>query len=193
MEDRTRVDHELVTRVLAGDSGAFDALVRAYQRLVAGVAWRYGVPAGDVEDAVSEVFVKVYTNLHMYRPDHPFATWLYRLAVNHVLDRGRRRGRRERGRTEMPEQVVDRSPGVEQRIEVDERAGLVRAALAEVPERYREAIFLVYVEGMKVEEASAALGVPSGTLKTRLMRGREALRRILVRRHPEHFGGDHAL
>jgi RNA polymerase sigma-70 factor (ECF subfamily) len=64
----------------------------------------------------------------------------------------------------------------------------VRRALAEIEPRYREAIFLVHVEGRKVEEAARILEIPEGTIKTRLMRGREALRKILVRRHPEHFG-----
>ena len=67
------------------------------------------------------------------------------------------------------------------------------AALEEIDSRYRESIFLVYVEGLKVEEAARMLSVPAGTVNTRLMRGRAALRRILARRHPEHFGGSDAL
>ena len=66
---------------------------------------------------------------------------------------------------------------------------LVRSALDELKPRYRKVLFLVYVEGMKVDEAARVLQLPQGTIKTRLMRGREALRRVLVRRHPEYFGG----
>ena len=88
----------------------------------------------------------------------------------------------------MPAQVEDPAPGAGVALEADERAELVRRALAEIEPRYREAIFLVHVEGRKVEEAARILEVPEGTIKTRLMRGREALRKILVRRHPEHFG-----
>jgi RNA polymerase sigma-70 factor (ECF subfamily) len=65
----------------------------------------------------------------------------------------------------------------------------VRESLARVDSRYRDALFLVYVEGLRVEQAAAVLQIPEGTMKTRLMRGREALRRLLQRRHPEHFGG----
>ena len=64
---------------------------------------------------------------------------------------------------------------------------LVREALRHVDERYREVMHLVYVEGLKVDETARILGTPEGTVKTRLMRGREALRKFLVRRHPEHF------
>ena len=74
-------------------------------------------------------------------------------------------------------------------MEAKERAELLRGALREIDPRYRQVIFLVYVEGMRVDDAARSLGLPEGTVKTRLMRGREAIRRILERRHPEHFGG----
>jgi RNA polymerase sigma-70 factor (ECF subfamily) len=95
--------------------------------------------------------------------------------------------KKERGRTEMPEQLEDHSPGADDAMEVDERQSLVRDALRFVDQRYREVLHLVYVEGLKVDETARLLGTPEGTVKTRLMRGREALRKILVRRNPEHF------
>ncbi len=188
MDDRPAEDLRLVESVLRGDTEAFSALISRHQSLVAGVAWRYGVRREDIEDVVSEVMIKAYRNLHRYRPDHPFSTWLYRLAANLVLDRARR-ARKERGRTEMPAQVEDTAPGPREGMESRERVALLRAALSHIDPRYREALFLVYVEGMKVDEAARVLDLPQGTVKTRLMRGREALRKILVRRHPEHFGG----
>lgn len=187
MGDREIPDDRLVESILHGNREVFGQLVTRYQNLVAGVAWRYGVRRDDVEDVVSEVFLKVYRNLHQYRPEHQFSTWLYRLAANHVLDRARR-ARKERGRTEMPVHVADPSPSIGEGMEGRERARLLRAALQEIDPRYREVIFLVYVEGNKVDEAARTLGIPQGTAKTRLMRGREALRKVLVRRHPEHFG-----
>jgi len=63
----------------------------------------------------------------------------------------------------------------------------VRGALNELRPKYREVLFLVYVEGFRVEETARTLGLPSGTIKSRLLRGREALRKVLVRRHPELF------
>jgi len=173
--------------VLDGDQEAYGELVARYQKLVAGVAWRYGVPQGEIEDVISEVFIKAYRNLHRYRPEHPFSTWLYRLAANHVVDHGRR-ARKERGRTEMPEQLVDPAAGQGEQALGRERARVLREALEEVPDHYRETLFLVYIEGMKIEEASRTSGLPPGTIKTRLMRGRQALRRILTRRYPELFG-----
>ena len=192
MEDRSSTDRALVERAVAGDTRAFEDLVKAYQRMVAGVAWRYGIRQADLEDVVSEVFVKLYRNLHRFRPEHPFSTWLYRLSANHAVDHIRRR-RKERGRTEMPAQIADPAAGASAGLESDERARLLREALVDLSTPYREAIELVYVEGLRVDDAAQRLGVPSGTVKTRLMRGREALRRVLARRHPEHFGDADAM
>jgi len=192
VEDQAAQDRILVRAVLGGDAGAFAELVARYQKLVASVAWRYGVRREEIEDVVSEIFFKVYSNLGRFRPEHPFSTWLYRLAANHVVDHGRRK-KREAHRAEMPEQVVDTAPGPRENAEDHERAGLVRGALREVAPRYREVLFLVYIEGMSVADVAGALGLPQGTVKSRLKRGRDALRRILVRRNPEQFGGIHAL
>lgn len=192
MEDRPAEDVRLVEAVLRGDQASFRDLVVRYQSLVAGVAWRFGTRREEVEDVVSEVFLKVYKNLPLYRPEHPFSTWLYRLAANHVVDRARR-ARKERGRVEMPEELADTTPLSSDRIDTDERASILRTALREIDPRYREVIFLVYVEDRKVEETARMLGLPEGTVKTRLMRGREALKKILSHRHPEHFGGRRAL
>jgi RNA polymerase sigma-70 factor, ECF subfamily len=185
-DDRAALDLEIVREVLAGKTERFRELVDRYQNLIAGVAWRSGCRREDVEDVVSEVLLKVYRNLHQYRPDHAFSTWLYKLTANHVVDRSRRM-KKERGRTEMPEQVEDHAPGADDTMETDERLGLVRDALRFVDDRYREVLHLVYVEGLKVEDTARILGTPEGTVKTRLMRGREALRKILVKRNPEHF------
>jgi RNA polymerase sigma-70 factor (ECF subfamily) len=185
-DDRAAVDLEIVREVLNGRTERFRELVTRYQNMVAGIAWRSGCRHEDVEDVVSEVLLKVYRNLHQYRPDHAFSTWLYKLTANHVVDRSRRM-KKERGRTEMPEQLEDATPGAEATMEAGERQEIVREALRFVDDRYREVLHLVYVEGLKVDETARILGTPEGTVKTRLMRGREALKKILMRRHPEHF------
>ena len=186
--ERAAEDLRIVREVLDGRQERFRDVVTRYQNLVAGIAWRSGCRRDDVEDVVSEVFLKVYRNLNQYRPDHPFSTWLYKLTANHMIDRSRRM-KKERGRTEMPEQIKDLRPGAEDDLELHERNALVREALGEVDDRYREVMHLVYVEGLKVDETARVLGVPEGTVKTRLMRGREALKKVLLRQHPEHFKG----
>ena len=73
-DDRAALDLRVVREVLDGRSERFAELVTRYQSLVAGIAWRSGCRREDVEDVVSEVFLKVYRNLHQYRPDHAFST-----------------------------------------------------------------------------------------------------------------------
>lgn len=187
MESRTTEDIHLVQAVLQGRHEEYRELVQRYQKLVAGVAWRMGIPQAEIEDVVSEVFIKVFQNLHRYQPDRPFGAWLHRLAANHAIDHRRRERPDQRG-AELPKQLTDPAAGPEAGIERRERAGLVRAALLELAPRYREALCLVHVEGMTVEEASRLLGIPEGTLKTRLMRGRELLKSLLTRRHGGVFG-----
>lgn len=179
-------DHELVLEALGGDPEAYGDLVSRYQGMVASVAWRNGVPRDDVEDVVADVFVKVYQKLALFDPRHAFSTWLYRVAFNEVVDFGRRR-RRERSRSELPAELPDKAPSSGARLEAKEQRTLLREALGELDIRYREALHLVHVEGRKVDEAAELLGVPSGTMKTRLMRGRRQLRELLERRHPEYF------
>jgi RNA polymerase sigma-70 factor (ECF subfamily) len=185
-------DQAAVEAARSGNQEAFGELVRRYQGMVAGVAWRYGARREEIEDIVSEVFIKMYGSLDRFRPTHRFSSWLYRLAANHVIDH-HRRNRKERGRVEMPEQIAAPERPATAGMESDERSRLLRAALDELPVKYREALLLVYLEGMKVDEAARVLALPSGTVKTRLMRGRSALGKILARRNPEIFGGADAL
>lgn len=187
MQDRTAQDQVSVRAVLDGDREAFAQLVGNYQRMVAGVAWRYGASADEIEDLVSEVFIKTYSQLGRYRPEHAFSTWLYRLAANHVVDHGRRK-RKERDRSEMPADFVDPAARLEDDYARKQKVERLRSAMEELAAHYREVLFLVYVEGLKVDEVARELGLPTGTVKTRLMRGREALRRTIETRHPGYFG-----
>jgi RNA polymerase sigma-70 factor (ECF subfamily) len=88
----------------------------------------------------------------------------------------------------MPTDVVDTTESPERGYAKRQKVEHLRTAMEELAPHYREALFLVYVEGMKVDEAARELGLPSGTVKTRLMRGREALRKAIERRHPAYFG-----
>ncbi len=182
MDDRAVRDQRVVESVLRGDGNAYAELVTRYQKLVASVAWRYGVQREEIEDVVSEVFFKAYSNLGRYRPEHPFSTWLYRLAANHVVDHGRRTRRRGQN-VELDERLDDGAPGPGEQAVTRERASIVRQALAELKPRYREVMFLVYVEVFRVEQTPRTLVLPQGTIKSRLLRGRQAMRKILARRH----------
>ena len=171
---------------------AFVDLVYEHQGILRRICCIYASSPEDREDLYQEILMQSWRSFASFNGRSKFSTWLYRLSANHAVDHIRRR-RKERGRTEMPAQVADPAVGAGASLESDERARLLRDALVDLSVPYREAIELVYVEGLRVDDAAARLGIPSGTVKTRLMRGREALRRILARRHPEHFGDTDAL
>ena len=166
LDERAARDQRLVQSVLGGETEAYSELVSRYQKLVASVAWRYGVGQQEIEDIVSEVFIKAYRNLHQYRPEHPFSTWLYRLAANHVLDHGRR-ARKERGRTEMPQQMADTSPGPREELQTRERATLVREALEQAAPVLLQPVHAVKIIAPSV--FTGALGAVVSSLKGQVL------------------------
>jgi RNA polymerase sigma-70 factor (ECF subfamily) len=178
-----------IEAVLGGDPEPYAEIVNGYQRLVASVAWKMNVAPDTIEDVVSEVFLKAYRNLHRYDPSYAFSTWLYRLTTNHILDQIRRRKRRPETNLEALPEPADGGEGADTRLAVRERADLVRQAVSDLPDIYRQVMTLHHLESIPVAEVARILDVPEGTVKVRLMRGRDRLRKALEESAPEHFGG----
>ncbi len=147
-------------------------------------------------DATQEAFVRAYNSIHSFRRDASFATWLYRIAMNVCLDRLRRRGREaatlhlisetsdENSLRDIPDETND--PPIE--AIKTQRQALVQQALAELTSEHRAVIVLYDLQGLSYEEIATALGVPIGTVKSRLNRARLALRTRLEP-HLELFEG----
>ena len=153
-----------------------------------GLAYRFAGRVDEAEDLTQEVFVKVYERLGRYQADQgSFATWLMTVARNHAIDHYRRR-REERLHTidaaEDLERFASREERQDRSYEREERAQLVRRAVRSLPRELREALVLCDLQGLAYEEIAASLGVPLGTVKSRINRGRlELARRLLGRRH----------
>ena len=180
-------EQALIRQVLDGDPEPFATIVRQYQNLVASVAYRMGVRSG-VEDVVSEVFMKVYTRLHQYDGRHALSSWIYRIATNHVLDDIRKRRRQGTVALDDVAEPPDPRVNVAGETELTERDRLVREAVRELPDDYQRVLALKHFEELSVEDIAEVLDIPEGTVKIRLMRGRQRLRKILETRHPEYFG-----
>jgi RNA polymerase sigma-70 factor (ECF subfamily) len=184
-----RSDHEpeasLITRILAGETDLYEEIVRRYQRLVASVIYKMGIPADDLEDLVSEVFIKAYRNLARYRPENAFSTWIYRIATNRALDEIRSRRHRSRFGP-LDERLPAPGPGTGDAVGIEDRSSAVARALEQLPSEYRAPLVLLHMEERTVSEISELLGIPEGTVKTRLARGRAKLRRIITRQFPEY-------
>jgi RNA polymerase sigma-70 factor (ECF subfamily) len=182
----TRNEWRLVQEVLAGEVDRFEEIVRTYQNRIAGLAFRMGVRSEDVEDIVVEVMTKTFKNLHLYRPEYAFSTWLYRVAINHIRDHHRRR-RRDAGLEPITDRMAAPGRGALQEVTDKQRRLEIRAALERLEDRYRVPLVLMHLEEKSLEEIGDILNLPIGTVKSRLARGRDKLRRIMVREFP-HLG-----
>jgi len=169
----TSPDDADLASALAGDQRALDRLLREnYERLFA-VCRRMTGNDSDAADACQEALISIVRNLHKFDQRSRFATWSYRIAVNASLDEMRRRRRRP-----QPSDVAvfdsPRRAGPDPAAEVADRLTLDRA-LADLSPEFRSAVVLRDVAGLDYAEIASVLGIPPGTVRSRIARGRAAL------------------
>jgi RNA polymerase sigma-70 factor (ECF subfamily) len=178
----TSEDSQCLDRSLAGDSAAFGELVRKYQdRLFNTMVHVCGSPE-EARDVVQEAFVQAFVKLDSFHRESAFYTWLYRIAFNTAVSRRRRKRPMlsvEQQREATGVEPLDAHEGPAGRLEQQERVGQVQKALAELTEEHREVLVLKEIEGHRYEEIADLLGVPVGTVRSRLFRARMQLRDIL--------------
>ena len=179
-------DLELVRLAQANDVRAFEALVVKYQRRVARHVARYLKSAADVEDAVQETFIRAYRGLAAFRGDSAFYSWLYRIAANVAIRHLERQPQHILLGDEAPEERVDAfEPGVsdseqpERTLIAAQIADTVQRALAKLQPDLAEALLLYEVESKPYAEIATMLGIPIGTVRTRIFRAREFIARRL--------------
>ncbi len=171
-EDCDAADAE---RVLAGDAAAFAGIVRRWQGRLVSLAWRFCRDRARAEDMAQEAFVRAFRSLASFRGESAFSTWLTAVALNVYRSRLRAEGPPLLGLD--PARLLTTPARALVEMEEAERGEAVRRAVLALPRRYREAIVLYYFEEQDLREAARVLGIPQGTLKARLHRGRELLRR----------------
>jgi RNA polymerase sigma-70 factor (ECF subfamily) len=164
---------------MRGDRDALERLVRRYLRRVHAVTASFLAERADVEDAVQETFLKALDGLSGYRPDRPFAPWLYQIARN--VARGRLE-RYARWRTEpLPSGGPEESaPGPEVALERADIRRLVDRAIADLPEQRRTAFRLHDVEGYETAEIARLMDLSEGTIRSHVHHARRALRAALA-------------
>ena len=164
---------------------SWDELVRQHADRVYRLAYRLSGNQHDAEDLTQETFIRVFRSVQNYQPG-TFEGWLHRITTNLFLDMVRRRARI---RMEALPEDYDRVPADEpnpEQIYHDSRLGPdLQAALDSLPPEFRAAVVLCDIEGLSYEEIGATLGVKLGTVRSRIHRGRQALRDYLAA-HPEH-------
>ncbi|MEM7410625.1 MAG: sigma-70 family RNA polymerase sigma factor [Myxococcota bacterium] len=179
-------DAELVARWQAGESLAFDQLVRRHEKSVFRLLFRMLGNREEAEDAAQEAFLSLHRHGHRFRREARFSTFLYRVAANAALNRRRSLGRaRARERELALRQATGAHLPVAPRDPEDAAHGSeiqqrVQEALLELPEELRVAVVLYDIEGQSYKVIAEILGVPEGTVKSRIHRARHGLREILA-------------
>jgi RNA polymerase sigma-70 factor (ECF subfamily) len=183
-------DRDLAARSRWGSEEAFAEIVRRYAASLVTLARRVVRDPDEAEDVAQEALVKAYEALDRYDPAYPLRVWLFRIAYNTAIDHVRRRrggtvsldAPRRAGGEEIEWELADaESPDPHERLARRDRRDVLDRAMAQLPPALRAAIVLRHVEELSYEEIAAALGIPLGTVKIRIHRGREALAKILRR------------
>ena len=169
-------EKELLGRCLAGDNSAFGGLVDAYQDRLYSFALRLLKDPAAAEEAAQEAFVKAFRAIASYNPAQPFAPWLFRIAHNACMDALRAGGRTVSMDHEDFPDLPDGEKGVDEAVGESIDAARIEALLASLPTIYSEALLLQYREDMGPADIARVMGVPEGTVKARLFRGRELVK-----------------
>ena len=188
--DQRREDDELIRKLRANEEEAYEILLARFQQPVYNLAFRLLNDPGDASDVVQEVFLKVFRNVGHFRRQSSLKTWIYRITVNEAHNQRRwfsRHRSREVGFDDQPDEdrrrpVPDNSRSPFDYVFERERHLLLENALARINPVFREVVVLRDIADLSYEEIAEVLRISLGTVKSRIMRGREALRDELTGR-----------
>lgn len=188
---RTSAEAEFIDKLKSGDADAFDLLITRYSADIYALLYRLTEDAEEACDLTQETFLSVLKAIKAFRGDAELKTWLFRIAVNHSRNRFRWWKRRKRDKTiSLDATIGDTETRIHETIEGNaenpeesamqhERETALTKALLDLPDIFRETIVLCDIEGMSYEDIARSLDINIGTVKSRIARGREELRRRL--------------
>lgn len=185
---RALTDGELIVEAVGGRAFGFEELVRRYQRPITAYVFRMVGDYDTALDVTQEVFIKVYNSLEKYSPEYKFSTWLYRIAHNAAVDHLRRNSvipqsieaENIDGTYEL--QIESRGPTPEENHERSEWRAEIETVVRCLPPAYRDLILLRHSRDLSYDEIAEVTGLPLGTVKNRLFRAREMMRKIFIER-----------
>ncbi len=189
----------LIKKSKNGDSEAFELLITPYMTKVYNIALGILGSSEDAEDAAQEAFIKAFRNIGSFNENSGLYTWLYRIVYNCCLDMIRKKQRRpfsfltiSKGSDDDSDfeiEIADSRPLPDEILSKTEMQGEVRRAVSMLKESYRTIIVMRDFEGLSYDEIADVLGISLGTVKSRISRGRESLKNIIVKNFPELFDG----
>jgi len=175
-------DAQLIAETLDGKPAAFGQLVQKYQDRLYNTVVHVVGSAEDARDVVQEAFVQAFVKLETFQQTSAFYTWLYRIAFNVAISRGRRKRPTvsvERCREAGGREPADQRAGPSEQVEQEERCRQVREAIAALSEEHRAVVILREIDGCCYETIAEILDLPVGTVRSRLHRARLQLREQL--------------
>ena len=188
LEAATRPDESIVAGVVAGSSADFEILVRRHQSAIYSFLLRMLHDPEEALDLTQEVFLKVFCSLERYDARFRFTTWMYRIASNAAIDHIRkRRPGRVLSLDTWPDddqpvrEVAGSGPTPDQILQARETRGRLEGALKALPSDYRQVLLLRHEGERRYDEIAKITGLPIGTVKNRIFRAREILRRAVPR------------
>jgi RNA polymerase sigma-70 factor (ECF subfamily) len=183
-------DEKIVERCLQGDDAAWETVVNAYAKRIYNLTYRYTCRKDEAEDLSQEIFIRVYQNLKSFRSESgSFQSWVMKIGRNLIIDHYRRTRRFQQaaGTEEMESMNLkdERIPTPLRGVEQSEAAAFLREGLQALSPELKEAIILRDLEGMTYLEIAELLGVPEGTVKSRINRARLELAKLLTKRQAQ--------
>lgn len=177
-------DRELVENALKGEKRAFEALVIRYQNGIINYIYRMILDMDEAMDLAQEVFIKAYFSLNTYNPRYSFSTWIYKIASNLTIDYLRRKKRKNfnteslhPGNKEID--IPDHSMSPTRNFDRETFYKKLEDALSKLPDSLREFIILRDINELSYNEIAEIKNLPLGTVKNKIFRGREILRKLL--------------
>ena len=171
----------MIHRAQKGDAAAFGQLVEAYQGQVYRLALHMGLSPADAEEAAQEAFIAAWKGLPRFRGDSRFSTWLYQLATHAAIDLMRREKKYQNNADIEDTVLVDTAASPQEVVEKQETQEAVQTAMQALSPQAREILLLRYQAELGYEEIGAVLGLPAGTVKSRINRAKAQLKEVLLR------------
>jgi len=178
----------LLKKIKDGDVASFELLIKDYQVYAYNIAYRMMGNEEDAKDAAQEALIKVYKSIHKFKETSSFSTWLYRIVMNTCKDELKKRKEKvlsldkemETDDGTMSREIGDESLNPSKIVERNEVSHVVQEAINTLPDANKMVIVLRDIQGLSYEEISQVIKEPVGTVKSRISRGRNQLKKILI-------------
>lgn len=180
-------DKTLIEGALQGDQSAFKTLMERYRQAIFHIVLKIVRNKEAADDLVQETFMKAFSSLATYRSEYKFSTWLYRIGANSAIDHLRKQRIKTLSLDSPPEnadgpmeiEIPDNSNSPEKRLVERERRMSINEAIDSLPEKYRVVIMYRHKDDKSYDEIAEVLAIPIGTVKARIFRARELLKKKL--------------